>query len=475
MLKQSKKQGFTLIELLVVIAIIAILAAILFPVFARAREKARQTTCTSNQRQIVALTQMYAQDHDEMLPLTASFWSDIKPDPGVLTCPTLGKTPPNGYNYNGYFAGTSIGALKDPTISILTFDGKNINNNTTDKADIDYRHSSSALVSYVDGHVAPAKSPIMLNPNAVEVTNYNWLQLPDTYVTPTVGGTGPTGTGYGSGPVDFRWGHWVWIPSSGMTVAGTGDYWAQVKLDQPRNVTKVRVQVWTDGNDKLKKYYVQGSSDGSGFADIGSYDYGSMQTGIARDWKDVTVTPSSYLAIRVLIKAGDYQLTGGGYGGPGILAIEPVGAGKLENDEVNWANKGTFNTATANSAGLYFNGLRYNDGYLFDDEGSRTGKNSGAWNTGEYAQIDIGSSRFINKVVIVWDSDWKGNGFDILYSDDGSVFTAVSGKSAAVGNVGASATTITFNNAKGRYWRINNVTTATSYALINQIMLYGPK
>ena len=47
-------QGFTLIELLVVIAIIAILAAILFPVFARAREKARQTTCTSNQRQIAA-------------------------------------------------------------------------------------------------------------------------------------------------------------------------------------------------------------------------------------------------------------------------------------------------------------------------------------------------------------------------------------------------------------------------------------
>jgi prepilin-type N-terminal cleavage/methylation domain-containing protein len=52
MSKQVNRHGFTLIELLVVIAIIAILAAILFPVFARAREKARQTTCTSNQRQI---------------------------------------------------------------------------------------------------------------------------------------------------------------------------------------------------------------------------------------------------------------------------------------------------------------------------------------------------------------------------------------------------------------------------------------
>ena len=52
-----RQKGFTLIELLVVIAIIAILAAILFPVFARAREKARQSTCASNQRQISAAMQ----------------------------------------------------------------------------------------------------------------------------------------------------------------------------------------------------------------------------------------------------------------------------------------------------------------------------------------------------------------------------------------------------------------------------------
>lgn len=64
----SKRSGFTLIELLVVIAIIAILAAILFPVFAQAREKARQTACLSNQKQIGLAFQMYAQDYDEMMP-----------------------------------------------------------------------------------------------------------------------------------------------------------------------------------------------------------------------------------------------------------------------------------------------------------------------------------------------------------------------------------------------------------------------
>ena len=59
----SKRTGFTLIELLVVIAIIAILAAILFPVFAKAREKARQSSCLSNEKQMALAILQYAQDY----------------------------------------------------------------------------------------------------------------------------------------------------------------------------------------------------------------------------------------------------------------------------------------------------------------------------------------------------------------------------------------------------------------------------
>lgn len=65
----KKHSAFTLIELLVVIAIIAILAAILFPVFAKVREKARQTTCTSNEKQIGLAMLQYQQDYDEMFPM----------------------------------------------------------------------------------------------------------------------------------------------------------------------------------------------------------------------------------------------------------------------------------------------------------------------------------------------------------------------------------------------------------------------
>jgi prepilin-type N-terminal cleavage/methylation domain-containing protein len=127
---QPKQHGFTLIELLVVIAIIAILAAILFPVFAQAREKARQAACLSNMKQVGLGLMQYCQDYDDIFPdLSAkAIWNldtwapttrygvfyQLEPymkSVGQLKCPSRqGKI---GYQVNAYQSEALFGFLWD--------------------------------------------------------------------------------------------------------------------------------------------------------------------------------------------------------------------------------------------------------------------------------------------------------------------------------------------------------------------------
>jgi prepilin-type N-terminal cleavage/methylation domain-containing protein/prepilin-type processing-associated H-X9-DG protein len=111
----STRKGFTLIELLVVIAIIAILAAILFPVFAQAREKARQITCASNEMQMGLAILQYVQDYDEIFPpgQRDANAGEIAAEPAaaILPHPTIGwQYIVNPYVKNGTNKATDMGA-----------------------------------------------------------------------------------------------------------------------------------------------------------------------------------------------------------------------------------------------------------------------------------------------------------------------------------------------------------------------------
>jgi prepilin-type N-terminal cleavage/methylation domain-containing protein/prepilin-type processing-associated H-X9-DG protein len=160
----SRFQGFTLIELLVVIAIIAILAAILFPVFGKAREKARQTKCTSNQKQIALAVAMYSQENEEKLPPVASWLTSINVPDKMYDCPTSenrGNISKPDYGYNAMCDNLALGDAGRTDQLILTADGGTTSSATAPyvpfaiyrASDISLIHGAKAVISYADGHV----------------------------------------------------------------------------------------------------------------------------------------------------------------------------------------------------------------------------------------------------------------------------------------------------------------------------------
>ena len=266
------RKGFTLIELLVVIAIIAILAAILFPVFAKAREKARTNSCLNNQRQIAIAISMYIQDNDEKIfpdpgnRAWASYLKDYN-EATIYNCPSEDLDGNNNnpeYGFNELLYGNALGDIKKPEITLVTAD-LNVEETTlsanptwalrTTSPDVDIatRHNKGFVGACMDGHVDYATVTDGEPSNVMTAITAKGWQMAGGGGTPWIVAmplTNPQDVKANSSPVyDYV----------DLTEYGTEGYWHNGYYAGGARLPKKKSPSWIDGDLVVRAYDASGN------------------------------------------------------------------------------------------------------------------------------------------------------------------------------------------------------------------------
>jgi prepilin-type N-terminal cleavage/methylation domain-containing protein/prepilin-type processing-associated H-X9-DG protein len=210
LLQCHRKSGFTLIELLVVIAIIAILAAILFPVFAQAREKARQAACLSNEKQIGLAFLQYASDYDESLPFGNG---------------TIQAAPPytaNSCNRTSGWAGPLYPYVKSKTVYLCPNDEDNSQISYVMNQALGGGQNFYPREQPLSAMVSPALTVCLFEGSSVKgVAPYSGQP---TYIIPTIDVSSPTERASPSGSGGCNYGNNYGGPAGPGFVYATGTF-----------------------------------------------------------------------------------------------------------------------------------------------------------------------------------------------------------------------------------------------------------